>query len=118
MLPYFVGSGSLVVRVYPDLVLAFAFMDPVAMIITLAMIFTLGLLAALLVPRLPLGVSRRGFGLYSWLAAFRAEELVEVTENPLGDQWRYTSMSLPIEKGMSVGDIEKQIEGVRVRYII
>lgn len=117
MLPYFIGSGSLVVRVYPDLVLAFASIDPLAMVIALVVIFLLGLTAALSVPRLPLGIPRRGFGLYSWLAAFRAEELVGMSEKQTGEGKRYILIDLPIEKGMDIEDIEKQVGGMRFRYI-
>jgi hypothetical protein len=44
---------------------------------------TLGLLAGLFVPKLPLDVPHRGFELYSWMAAFHVDELVG-TEGDMG----------------------------------
>ncbi|KAF9448060.1 hypothetical protein P691DRAFT_730398 [Macrolepiota fuliginosa MF-IS2] len=114
MLSYFAGSGSILARAYPDRLLADAYIVREQMIITLVVIFVLGLVAALFVPRLPLGIPRRGFELYSWVAAFYADELVgsgaglEEGPGPIG---------LPIERRMQIEEIEQRVGDVRFRYV-
>ncbi|KAF8883443.1 hypothetical protein BD779DRAFT_1802002 [Infundibulicybe gibba] len=76
VLPYFAGTGPVVARSYPDRVMSSAAIQPIEMAIALGAIFILGWVAGMFVPKLPLGVPRRGFELYSWLAAFHADELV------------------------------------------
>lgn len=53
-----------------------AHINPLHMCIYLLLVLFLGLLAALFVPKLPLDVPHRGFELYSWMAAFHADELI------------------------------------------
>ncbi|KAF9448401.1 hypothetical protein P691DRAFT_669523 [Macrolepiota fuliginosa MF-IS2] len=112
MLPYFAGSGSILARAYPDRVLASAYMDPKQMIIALGVIFVLGLVATLFVPRLPMGVPRRGFELYSWVAAFYADELVGAG---LGGAQGH--IGLPIGRRMEIEEIEQRVGDVRFRYV-
>lgn len=135
MLPYFAGSGSIVARVYPDRVLAYAYINPVQMVIALVVVFVLGLVAALFVPRLPMGVPRRGFELYSWVAAFYADELVGVgrggaagvSARGVGDGENGGGatgvvggpgqVGLPIGRRMEIAEIEQHIGDVRFRYV-
>ena len=52
------------------------------MLVYLSVVLLVGLFAGLFVPRLPLGMPRRGFELYTWMAAFQAGEWVgESTED-------------------------------------
>jgi hypothetical protein len=62
--------------------------------------------ASLFVPKLPLSVPRRGFELYSWVAAFHGDELVGA-KNSIG-----------IEKKMELKDIEQQIGDLKIRYVL
>ena len=75
-LPYFVGSGLTVARQYPDKMYSSAKPSTLELILTIFSVFLLGLVSALFVPRLPLGLPRRGFDLFSWFFAFHTEELV------------------------------------------
>jgi hypothetical protein len=121
MLPYFAGSGSLVAREYPNLITAYAYIEPVSMVVALLIIFFLGLIAALSVPRLPLNVPRRGFELYSWVAAFYADELVGVGREGDTSEGQLLGapgqFSLPIGRRMEIEDIEEHIGDVRFRYV-
>jgi hypothetical protein len=105
ILPYLVGSGDTVARCYPNRVLSSAYINPVHMSIYLLLVLLLGLLAGLFVPKLPLDVPHRGFELYSWMAAFHADELV-------GDQ-----RNLGISRNMSLHDIADQMGDLRFRYV-
>ena len=104
VLPYFAGSGSLLAFQYPDRIVTTVAIFTVAFVVSLIMVCLVGVLAALFVPRLPLSVPRRGFGLYSWVAAFYAKEFV--SERTLG-----------IERNMDLEEIEDQIGEVRFRYV-
>jgi hypothetical protein len=76
------------------------------MLTYLAIVLLIGLMAGLCVPRLPLDVPRRGFELYSWVAAFHAEELV-------GDVDLRQSQ---VPKKMELEDIEDAMGELRFRY--
>ncbi|KAJ3571183.1 hypothetical protein NP233_g3915 [Leucocoprinus birnbaumii] len=118
ILPYFAGTGDLLARVYPDRVVAYASILPLYMIITLVALFFLGLIAALCVPRLPMNVPRRGFELYSWVAAFYADELVGTGKGgALPGQSGPGQAGLPIGRRMELEDIEQHIGDVRFRYV-
>ncbi|KAF9448455.1 hypothetical protein P691DRAFT_775370 [Macrolepiota fuliginosa MF-IS2] len=133
MLPYFAGSGSILARTYPDRLLASAYIVREQMIIALAVIFVLGLMAAFSVPRLPLDVPRRGFGLYSWVAAFYADELVGVGKGVPGAaggtgkadhqsggaglEGGPGPIGLPIGRRMEIEEIEQRVGDVRFRYV-
>ncbi|KXN81637.1 hypothetical protein AN958_04098 [Leucoagaricus sp. SymC.cos] len=118
-LPYFVGSGSIVARIYPDHVLAFAHIEQ--LVITLVVLFVLGSIAALFVPRLPMNVPRRGFELYSWFAAFYADELVGCGKG--GAASKIPGQGAPCQVGLSIGrrmrieEIEQHIGDIRFRYV-
>lgn len=76
------------------------------MAVVLASIFVIGLLAGLFVPKLPLGVPRRGFDIYTWIAVFHGDEME-------GDRdWRERRD----QKNMDLRDIEKNMGDVRFRY--
>lgn len=113
LLPYMVGSGQIVVRSYPDRVLAFSTILNIPLIAILVSFLALGVFAALFVPRLPKNMPRRGFDLYSWLAAFYADELV-IAGKPGGNGGLPV---LPIGRKMDVEDIEQHIGEVRFRYV-
>ncbi|XP_006459732.1 hypothetical protein AGABI2DRAFT_202095 [Agaricus bisporus var. bisporus H97] len=113
LLPYMVGSGSLAVRSYSDRVLAFAFIQHLPLIITLASFLALGVCAALFVPKLPRNMPRRGLDLYSWLAAFYADELV-IAGKPEGNGGQ---PGLPIGRKMDIEEIEQHIGEVRFRCV-
>lgn len=104
VLPYFAGSGLLLAFQYPDSIVTSVAIFTVPFVVTLIIVCLVGVLAALFVPRLPLSVPRRGFGLYSWVAAFYAKEFV--SERTPG-----------IEKNMDLEEIEDQIGAVRFRYV-
>ncbi|KNZ77671.1 hypothetical protein J132_04490 [Termitomyces sp. J132] len=105
ILPYFSGTGDILARQYQDLVLSSTSINPLLMGIYLGLIFLLGLLAGFFVPRLPLNVPHRGFEVYSWIAAFHADELMEIND-----------MS-GIEKNLELHEIEQRVGDVRFRYI-
>ncbi|TFK43069.1 hypothetical protein BDQ12DRAFT_596142 [Crucibulum laeve] len=105
VLPYFVGTGDSLARRYSDRVLSSAEIEHVLMAIALAVVLILGLTAALFVPKLPLGTPRRGFEIYSWLAAFYADELV--SEKP----------TVGIGRKMDLDDIVDHVGNLKFKYV-
>lgn len=103
ILPYFAGTGDALARCYPDRVLSSAHINPIQMAIALLSVLFVGIIAGMFVPRLPLSVPRRGFELYSWLAAFHADELVG--ERTSG-----------ISRHMELEEIEGQLGELKFRY--
>ena len=103
VLPYFAGSGPVVARRYYDQVIANPVIQNTIIFTTILTAFLMGLISALFVPRLPLDVPRRGFDLYSWLAAFYTQELV--AERPP-----------EISKDMELRDIINRTGELRFRY--
>jgi hypothetical protein len=89
------------------------------MILALVILFILGFMAALFVPRLPMNAPRRGFELYSWIAAFYADELVGVGKGGAipSEQMQGGAGGLPIGRRMAIEEIEQHIGDVRFRYI-
>lgn len=73
VLPFLVGSGTLVARSYPDQTVAYVKFVPWQMVIILAVILVIGLVAGICVPVLPFEIPRRGFGLYSWIALLKSQ---------------------------------------------
>ena len=73
VLPYFVGSGSVVAQLYEDETLADATYKTWQLIILPVLVLILGIIGELFVPELPLGIPRREFGVYSWLALLGAQ---------------------------------------------
>jgi len=72
-LPYLVGSGPLVAQSYADEALAFTTYRRWQLVALLVLIWALGTIGGLFVPKLPLNIPRREFGLYSWLALFQSQ---------------------------------------------
>lgn len=103
LLPYFAGTGASLARCYPDRVLSSASVHPVLMITALGCVLVIGLICGFFVPKLPLDVPKRGFDLYSWLAAFQADELV-------GDRMS----GLP--KNLELREIQSQLGDLKFRY--
>ncbi|KAF8164850.1 hypothetical protein B0H34DRAFT_648623 [Crassisporium funariophilum] len=104
VLPYFAGSGSSVARRYNDQVVASALIDNASMAVTIVIVFLMGLISALFVPKLPMDIPRRGFDLYSWMTAFDAHELV--AERRSG-----------INKNMELRDIMDHVGDLKFRYV-
>ncbi|KAG8757839.1 hypothetical protein FRC14_001371 [Serendipita sp. 396] len=76
ILPYLVGSQPVLAYRYKDITLASASIFSRATFATLAFILSLGCIATVFVPRLPLGIPRRDFSVFTWLAAFEGDELL------------------------------------------
>ncbi|KAL0949830.1 hypothetical protein HGRIS_009865 [Hohenbuehelia grisea] len=106
VLPYFAGTGSILARSYPDRIMSSSHMNTPMTIGLLAIALALGLIAALFVPRLPLGVPRRGFELYSWVAALQGDD-VAAEMNRAG-----------VRKNMELRDVEKRLGDLRFRYVV
>ncbi|KAJ7727961.1 hypothetical protein B0H16DRAFT_1894321 [Mycena metata] len=106
VLSYFAGSGQTVARSYADSVLSETRINTVECLVVLGIVLVLGVLAGLFVPRLPMSVPRRGFELYSWMAAFYSHELVL-------DQ---IDQSEAMVKQMELSSIKKYLGDLRFRY--
>jgi hypothetical protein len=65
---------------------------------------SVGFFAAVFVPKLPLGIPRRGFEVYSWMAAFKANEVVLE-----GD--------MNMSQRMTLEEIGKKMGDLRVRHV-
>ncbi|KAF8990223.1 hypothetical protein BDQ17DRAFT_1372225 [Cyathus striatus] len=98
VLPYFVGSGDSLARSYSDRVLSTADIEPMQMIVVLIIVLFMGVLAALFVPKLPLA-------LYSWMAAFYADELVG--ERP----------AIGMGRNMEIQEIAELVGNMKFRYV-
>lgn len=107
VLPYLVGTGKLVAQQYADKVISAAFIDVIQLAIVLGIVFAMGVISAIFLPRLPLDVPHRGFGLYSWLSAFYADEL-----QPAPDS------RVEISKRMELKDIVQYTSELRFRFVI
>lgn len=104
MLPYFAGSGSSLARRYPDRVVALSKVMEWQMLTLLGVVLLFGLISGLCIPRLPLGVSKRGFDVYTWVAAFQGDELI-MNKGALG-----------INKNMDIDEIKRRTENIRFRF--
>ena len=93
---------------YQDLVLPNASINTPAMLGYLAFVLLVGLIAGLFVPRLPLGMPRRGFELYTWMAAFQAGELVGEIDEHAGEK--------EVSRNMELDEIESAVGGLKVKY--
>ncbi|CAE6484465.1 unnamed protein product, partial [Rhizoctonia solani] len=96
-LPYLAGTQPVLARSYPDKTVAYIRISKPSLGITL-----LGYIVAIFVPRLPLGLPRRDFGVYSWLAAIEGDEILGI---PTG-VGRYEHLE----------DLQKRGGGTKVRY--
>ncbi|PBK73185.1 hypothetical protein ARMSODRAFT_881019 [Armillaria solidipes] len=101
VLPYFAGSADTLARQYADLVLAYASIHVLYMAGLLITVLSVGVIAGLFVPALPLHVPHRGFDIYSWLAAFRANELTHING---------------ITKRMETKDMAKRVGDSKISY--
>ena len=106
VLPFLSGTRPVVVRAYRDVVLASASFRPGVLAGVLGITLLLGVIAGLFVPALPCDIPRRGFGLFSWVAALQGQELGgELTEND-------------IHRHMELTELEKTLGEKRVHFII
>ncbi|KAG9079791.1 hypothetical protein FRC06_007464, partial [Ceratobasidium sp. 370] len=78
LLPYLAGSQLIVARSYPDKTVAYTRTSRLSLGILLLLMLLLGYLLAIFVPRLPLGLPRRDFGVFSWLAAIEGDAIVGI----------------------------------------
>ncbi|KAK7471217.1 hypothetical protein VKT23_002626 [Stygiomarasmius scandens] len=108
LLPYFAGSAQVAARRYEDVENASVHLNLIPLMILIASVWIMGTIAGLFVPRLPMKVPRRGFQLYSWLAAFIGGE-IEVLAAQDGK-------NIARSKYMSLTDMEKEFGKVRVKY--
>ncbi|KAK0189510.1 hypothetical protein F5146DRAFT_628992 [Armillaria mellea] len=106
VLPYFAGSADTLARQYPDRVLAYAEINILYMVGLLIAVLCVGVIAGFFVPTLPFHVPRRGFDIYSWLAAFHANELIVDT----------ASDTKCIQKGMETKEMAKLMRDSRISY--
>ncbi|KAK0476207.1 hypothetical protein IW261DRAFT_1402216 [Armillaria novae-zelandiae] len=104
VLPYFAGSADTLARQYPDRVLAYAEIHTLYMVSLLIAVLCVGVTTGLFIPTLPFHVPRRGFDIYSWLAAFRANELIVDTDTK------------SIQKGMETKEMAKLMGDSRISY--
>ncbi|KAF8954430.1 hypothetical protein BDZ97DRAFT_1865139 [Flammula alnicola] len=104
VLPYLAGSGLSVGRRYRDKIVTTTTINNLGMAILIVVVFLMGLISALFVPRLPLDMPRRGFDLYSWVSGFYAQELV--AEAPGG-----------ISKNMELEDLADLTSDLKFRYV-
>ena len=106
VLPFLSGTSPIVVRAYKDEVLASAFFNPGILCGVLGTALVLGALAGLFVPALPFDIPRRGFGLFSWVAALHGQELG-------GEFWQEN-----VNRHMDLNELEKTLGEKRVYFII
>ncbi|CAE6334687.1 unnamed protein product [Rhizoctonia solani] len=78
LLPYLAGSQPILARNYPDKTVAYIRISKLGLGISLLVMLLLGYIVAIFVPRLPLGLPRRDFGVYSWLAAIEGDAIVGI----------------------------------------
>jgi len=104
ILPYFVGSGDALARCYPDSIIARATINTFYIVMYLVFVLVLGLIAGFFVPKLPLDVPHRGFELYSWVAAFQADELI-------------SERGLAITRNMELDEIARRTGDLKFRYV-
>ena len=105
VLPYLSGTRPIVVRAYKDVVLASAFFKPGILCGVLSIPLVLGALAGLFVPALPFGIPRRGFGLFSWVAVLRGQELG-------GEFWQ------DVNRHADLNELEETLGEKRVHFIV
>ena len=106
VLPFLSGTRPIVARAYQDAVLASASFQPGVLVGVLGGVLLLGALAGLFVPALPFDIPRRGFGLFSWVAALQGQELGgELTQNT-------------INRHMDLNELEKTLGEKRVHFIV
>ena len=105
-LPFLSGTHPIVVRTYQDVVLASASFQPGVLAGVLSGTLLLGVLAGFFVPALPFDIPRRGFGLFSWVAALQGQEL--------GGELAQGN----INRHMDLNELEKTLGEKRVHFVI
>ncbi|KAF7331706.1 hypothetical protein MKEN_00050400 [Mycena kentingensis (nom. inval.)] len=108
VLTYLAGSGQTVARCYPDNVTTFVKIATFDAVVVLGIVTVLGVFAGLFVPRLPFSIPRRGFELYSWLAAFYSNELVLEKAEQRGSE--------DFPKHLELEDIKRHMGDLRFHY--
>ena len=106
VLPFLSGTRPIVVRAYKDEFLASASFHPHVLCGVLGVVLLLGALAGLFVPALPLGIPRRGFGLFSWVAVLYGREL--------GGEFLQDN----VNRHMDLDELEKTVGEEKVHFII
>ncbi|CAE6440486.1 unnamed protein product [Rhizoctonia solani] len=79
LLPYLAGTQPVLARSYPDKTVAYIRISKLWLGISLLVMLLLGYIVAIFVPRLPLGLPRRDFGVYSWLAAIEGDAILGIS---------------------------------------
>ncbi|KAG8724011.1 hypothetical protein FRC09_000819 [Ceratobasidium sp. 395] len=102
LLPYLAGSQPIVARSYPDKTVAYIHISQLWLAILLLIMLLLGYIVAIFVPRLPLGLPRRDFGVFSWLAAIEGDAIVGL---PTG-----------VGRHENLEELERRGRHVKVRY--
>lgn len=105
LLPYLVGSQKLTALIYPDRVSAFCNVDWLILTITISVALGLGFVAAFFIPRLPLGLPRRDFGLFSWIA--EGDRLLDPTKAKKGF----------MEQREDLEEVKEKIGSRRIRVV-
>ena len=105
-LPFLSGTRPIVVRAYKDTVSASASFQPGILAGVLGAALLLGALAGFFVPALPFDIPRRGFGLFSWVAALQGQEL--------GGELARDS----VDRHMDLGELERTLGEKRVHFVI
>ncbi|CAE6459739.1 unnamed protein product [Rhizoctonia solani] len=78
LLPYLAGTQPVLARSYPDKTVAYIRISKLWLGVSLLVMLLLGYIVAIFVPRLPLGLPRRDFGVYSWLAAIEGDAILAI----------------------------------------
>lgn len=106
VLPFLSGTRPIVVRTYKDAVLASASFRPGILVGVLGAALLLGALAGFFVPALPFDIPRRGFGLFSWVAALQGQEL--------GGELAQDN----VDRHMDLNELERTLGEKRVHFVI
>jgi len=105
-LPFLSGTRPIIASAYRDITLASASFRPAVLAGVLAGTLLLGVLAGFFVPALPFDIPRRGFGLFSWVAALQGQELGGgLAQND-------------IDRHMDLDELEQKLGEKRVHFII
>ncbi|KAF4602487.1 hypothetical protein EYR40_005696 [Pleurotus pulmonarius] len=104
ILAYLAGNGDTVARSYPDLVLSSASLNYMYMGIFVGATLVLGLAAGLFVPKLPLGIPKRGFEVYSWIAAFYGDDIAKEIKQA------------GVDKHMELSELEKRLGHLKFHF--
>ncbi|KDQ15154.1 hypothetical protein BOTBODRAFT_304314 [Botryobasidium botryosum FD-172 SS1] len=76
LLPFLVGTLPIIAHTYRNIYLASAYATALPLAIALAVVASLGVLAAFFVPKLPSSRPRRDFGVFGWMAAMEDDEML------------------------------------------